>query len=156
MHRLLSILLSGVLTLTASSSFAFETAEPAEVTVEADVSALPPVPPPPAEGNPYRGNATAAALGRSIFNQTCARCHGIDAVSKNLPGPDLTRLDRACRRIADPTIKALCLADNDAFFLDSARNGKVRVGVTHMPSWKNVLSDQHLWAIRTFLESHAP
>ena len=106
--------------------------------------------------NPYRGNARAAEIGRTLFNQTCARCHGVDAVSRNMPGPDLTRLDKACRPIADPAVRAHCLADNDAYFLDSVQNGKVRVGVSHMPAWKTVLSPQLIWTLRTFVESRAP
>src|SRR6516225_11622262 len=31
--------------------------------------------------NPFRGNATAIKIGTSAFNQNCARCHGIEAIS---------------------------------------------------------------------------
>ena len=152
MRNLLRLLVLASLATALSTATAFERATPAEDRVDVDVSVLPPLPQGTYESNPYRGNAEVAAIGRTVFNQTCARCHGVDAVSKNLPGPDLTRLDRACARITDPTIKDMCIADNDAYFLDSALNGKVRVGVTHMPSWKDVLSLKHLWAVRTFLE----
>ncbi|MCK6374341.1 MAG: c-type cytochrome [Zoogloea sp.] len=154
MNPIIRVVLAGLLALTAQAAFAHGTAEPAVASFEADVTSLPPLP--PGEGNTYRGNAQVAAFGRALFNQTCARCHGVDAVSKNLPGPDLTRLDRACRPIADAEVRARCMADNDAFFLDSVQNGKVRVGVSHMPAWKGVLSPQLIWTLRTFLESKAP
>lgn len=152
MPPLIRLLALVALTTAAPAAIAFEPAKPAEDRLQVDTRGLPPLPPGPPDENPYRGNPEVAAIGRAVFNQTCARCHGVDAVSKQLHGPDLTRLDRACLRIADPAVKALCIADNDAYFLDSALNGKVRVGVTHMPAWKDVLSLPQLWAVRTFLE----
>lgn len=104
-------------------------------------------------GNPYRGNARAAEIGRTAFNQACARCHGIDAVNKGQVGPDLTKMDRACRRITDPAVQRLCVEDNDDFFLKSVQQGKVRVGVVHMPAWQDVLSPAAIWTLRTFLET---
>ena len=41
--------------------------------------------------NPYRGNATAIKIGASGYNQNCARCHGLEAISGGL-APDLRRL----------------------------------------------------------------
>lgn len=152
MRRLIHRLICVSCVLILPPAMAFETAEPAAAAITVDGSRLPPLPTPLPDGNPYRGNAAVAEVGREIFNQACARCHGVDAVSRNLPAPDLTKLDRACRRILDPAVKRLCLNDNDAYFLDSAQNGKVRVGVTHMPAWKDVLSVPQLWAIRSFLE----
>jgi mono/diheme cytochrome c family protein len=154
MNPFFRLVVAGALALLVQPALAFEVAEPAVATFDVDTTGLPP--PPAGEGNPYRGNARAAEIGRTLFNQTCARCHGVDAVSRNMPGPDLTRLDKACRPIADPAVRAHCLADNDAYFLDSVQNGKVRVGVSHMPAWKTVLSPQLIWTLRTFVESRAP
>ena len=95
----------------------------------------------------------AADIGRTAFNQACARCHGIDAVNKGQVGPDLTKMDRACRRILDPAVQRLCVEDNDDFFLKSVQQGKVRVGVVHMPAWQDVLSPAAIWTLRTFLET---
>lgn len=104
-------------------------------------------------GNPYRGDTRAAEIGRTAFNQACARCHGVDAVNKGQVGPDLTKMDRACQRIIDPAAQRLCVEDNDEFFLKSVQLGKVRVGVVHMPAWQSVLPPPAIWTIRTFLET---
>src|SRR4051794_2455968 len=42
--------------------------------------------------NPYSGNALALQIGASGFNQNCARCHGLEAISGGI-APDLRRLD---------------------------------------------------------------
>jgi cytochrome c5 len=126
--------------------------EVADPNVRVDTSELAPVTGNPAS-NPYRGDARAAEIGRAAFNQACARCHGVDAVNKGQVGPDLTKMDRACQRIIDPAVQRLCVEDNDDFFLRSVQQGKVRVGVVHMPAWQTVLPPAAIWTIRTFLET---
>lgn len=107
--------------------------------------------------NPYRGDAQVAAIGRSLFNESCARCHGPDGDATRYVGNDLRMLDIYChRRIEDPQARAHCVRDNDDFFKLSVLEGKRRAGVTHMPAWKDVLSQEAIWAIRTFLESRRP
>ena len=44
------------------------------------------------ESNPYRGNERAIEIGKSAFNQNCARCHGLGAVSGGI-APDLRFLE---------------------------------------------------------------
>lgn len=113
---------------------------------------LPPLPTPVME-NPYRQNPQAIALGQQLFNHNCARCHGVDAVNKGQVGPDLTKLERACLSLRDPTHQQLCLQDNDHFFYQSVLEGKRRVGVEHMPAWASILEPRAIWAIRSFVES---
>lgn len=117
-----------------------------------DQSGLPPL---VAEvrGNPYRANARAIEVGQSAFNQSCARCHGVDANPAGAPAPDLRQLNRFCRRIGEAVVQAACLADNDAYFSKTVANGKTIVGVMHMPPWKNVLSPELVWAIQAFVEA---
>jgi hypothetical protein len=64
-------------------------------------------------------------------------------------------MDRSCPRIADPAIRQMCILDQDDFFLKSVQDGKTRVGVVHMPAWKDVLPPAAIWTIRTFLESRS-
>lgn len=128
----------------------------ADIVVRApdiDVSALPSLPAPDADPNPYRGDAGVIDIGRSAFNQTCAQCHGVDADAHASPAPDLRRVGRGCRRVPEPELKLRCLADADHYFLTSVEDGKTKVGIEHMPAWKNVLSRQVIWAIRSFVES---
>jgi cytochrome c-550 PedF len=90
------------------------------------------------EENPYKGNATAQRIGSSAFNQNCARCHGLEAVSGGI-APDLRRL---------PTDAA-----TDEYFLNSVRKGKVRNGNVYMPPFEGVFTQEAIWAIRTYIVS---
>ena len=45
------------------------------------------------------------------------------------------------------------MADNDTYFSKTVQQGKVIVGVMHMPPWKDVLSQELVWAIQRFIES---
>ena len=150
--RFLRCLLGGLL-LSAGAALANEVADP---NVVVDTSSLPPITAATPAGNPYRGQARAIEIGRNAYNQACSRCHGVDAINKGQVGPDLLRMDRACSRIADPAIREMCVVDNDDFFLKSVQEGKTRVGVVHMPAWKEVLSPAAIWTIRSFLESRKP
>jgi mono/diheme cytochrome c family protein len=140
------------LLLGASVASANEVADPSVVV---DTSPLPPIANPAGDANPYRGNPRAADIGRQAFNRACARCHGPDGDNKGQVGPDLLKLDRACTRIADPATREMCIVDNDQYFLKSVQDGKTRVGVVHMPAWKDVLPPAAIWTIRTFLESRS-
>lgn len=88
--------------------------------------------------NPYRGDKHAAEIGASAYNQNCARCHGLGAVSGGI-APDLRLL---------PVGK-----EGDEFFQMRVRNGSVRNGVTYMPPFGTVFSEEAIWAIRSFLDT---
>ena len=88
--------------------------------------------------NPYRGNALALKIGASGFNQNCARCHGLQAVSGGL-APDLRYLDKA--------------EAGDAWFINRIRHGYVQNELTKMPAFEGILSQEAMWAIRTYLDS---
>lgn len=90
------------------------------------------------ESNPYRGNAKAVEIGASGFAQNCARCHGIGAVSGGI-APDLRHLALG--------------QDGDEWFSYRVQNGAVRDGRVYMPKFAGVISQEALWAIRTYLES---
>lgn len=105
--------------------------------------------------NTYRGNPVALTIGQQAYNQACARCHGADASTNAAPAPDLRQLNRFCTRISDAELNAACMRDNDAYFAKTVRNGKIIVGVTHMPPWQGVLKQELAWAIQVFFESRA-
>jgi len=128
--------------------------EPATPTV--DASALPALGKNWLETNPYRGNAEIAELGHQIYSQTCQRCHGPDADGSRSPAADLRRLDAYCLRIEDADLRAWCTRDVDAYFLKSIRHGKKFVGTVHMPPWEGVLSQEQMWAIKTYIETRKP
>ena len=89
--------------------------------------------------NPYRDNADAIRIGDSAFNQNCARCHGLGAVSGGI-APDLRLLD-----INDD--------DTDEFFIGKVRNGVTRNGAVYMPPFEGMLTQEAMWAIRAWLET---
>lgn len=94
--------------------------------------------------NPYRGddpqNAMAIEIGSSAYNQNCARCHGLEAQSGGI-APDLRLLD------AD--------ISGDEWYKERVINGAVRNGAVYMPKMAEHLSQEALWAIRTYIESRA-
>ena len=75
------------------------------------------------EQNPYRGNKLALTVGTSAYNQNCARCHGIEAISGGI-APDLRQLDRDCFGIKNETKKQACYKETDNYFLATIRHGK--------------------------------
>ncbi len=88
--------------------------------------------------NPYRGNARAIQIGKSAYNQQCARCHGIGAVSGGL-APDLRTLDKG--------------DEGDREFLPPLQKGVFRDGRTMMPKFAGIMSQEAMWAIRSWLET---
>jgi cytochrome c-550 PedF len=88
--------------------------------------------------NPYRGNARAIEIGKSAYNQQCARCHGIGAVSGGL-APDLRTLDKG--------------DEGDKEFIPPLRKGVFRDGRTMMPKYDGILSQEAMWAIRSWLDT---
>lgn len=87
--------------------------------------------------NPYRGNKTAIEIGKSGYNSNCARCHGLGAISGGI-APDLRNLP------ADDD-------DTDEYFLDKVQTGAVRNGNVYMPPFKDILTPEAIWAIRTWI-----
>ena len=88
--------------------------------------------------NPYRGNELAKKIGASGFNQNCARCHGLQAVSGGM-APDLRYLDKA--------------EAGDEWFLGRIRRGYTQNDMTKMPAFEGILNQEAMWAIRTYLDS---
>jgi len=102
--------------------------------------------------NPYSGDKEAVRIGASAFNQNCARCHGLEAVSGGI-APDLRKLDADCMSLAVPAKKSACLKEIDEYFTSSVRHGKVRNGAVYMPPFEGVLSQEAVWAIKSYLET---
>jgi cytochrome c-550 PedF len=91
--------------------------------------------------NPYRDSKDhdkAVSIGASAYNQNCAACHGLEAKSGGI-APDLRMLDEG--------------AAGDEWFVERVRNGAVRDGRVYMPKMADFLSQEALWAVRTYLDS---
>ncbi len=88
--------------------------------------------------NPYRGNTLAIKIGESAYAMQCARCHGIGGVSGGL-ATDLRTLDKG--------------DEGDKAFMPPIRHGVFRNDRTLMPKYEGILSQECMWAIRTWLET---
>ncbi len=102
--------------------------------------------------NPYRGHAEAIKIGTSAYNQNCARCHGLEAISGGI-APDLRKLDGECASLKDAKRKQACVNEIDDFFLTTARRGRVRNGAVYMPPFEGTLSQEAMWSIKAYLET---
>ena len=110
-----------------------------DVTPQAvDVSTLKPLGAEWRKENPFRGDKEAIRIGTSAYNQNCARCHGLEAISGGI-APDLRMLPID--------------AETDEYFVNTVRHGRVRNGAVYMPPFENVLQQEAMWAIRAYLET---
>jgi len=122
------------LILSASVAFGHGDVQPQPV----DTTGLEPLGTEWKEANPYRGNARAIEIGASGYGQNCARCHGLEVISGGL-APDLRYLEKG--------------QEGDTWFLQRVRHGAIINGMTKMPVFEGILSQEALWAIRSYLES---
>ncbi|KGM48138.1 cytochrome c-550 PedF [Pseudooceanicola atlanticus] len=95
--------------------------------------------------NPYRADKvgedvwkTSIEIGASGYNQNCARCHGLDAVSGGL-APDLRFLEAE--------------EYGDEWYVERFRYGYTQNGITKMPEFGELLGQEAAWAIRTYIET---
>jgi cytochrome c-550 PedF len=102
--------------------------------------------------NPYRKNEKAIRIGGSAFNQNCARCHGLEAVSGGI-APDLRKLDNECASLKDEKKKSACVSEMDTFYATTVRRGRTRNGAVYMPPFEGTLNQEAVWAIKSYLET---
>jgi cytochrome c-550 PedF len=93
--------------------------------------------------NPYRVKGgdqyeMAKKIGASGYNQNCARCHGLEAISGGI-APDLRFLDDA--------------AAGDEWFMERIRKGYTQNGAVKMPPFEGIFSQEAMWAIRSYIEA---
>jgi cytochrome c-550 PedF len=103
-----------------------------------DTTGLDPLGPDWRTENPYRGKELAVTIGASGYNQNCARCHGLEVISGGI-APDLRALEK------DKT--------GDTWFINRIRHGATINGTYKMPPFEGILSQEAMWAIRTYIES---
>ena len=101
--------------------------------------------------NPYRGSQAAIKVGASAYNQNCARCHGLEAVSGGI-APDLRKFDEECTGYADADKKKVCYQEMDDYYAGTVRRGRTRDGRVYMPPFEGTLTQEAIWSIRTYLE----
>lgn len=93
--------------------------------------------------NPYRlaggeQYAKAQEVGASGYNSNCARCHGLEVISGGI-APDLRMLEDG--------------EFGDEWFMERVRNGYSQNGAYKMPPYEAILSQEAMWAIRSYTET---
>ena len=132
------VLLAAAMTSLSSMALAHGDVAPQQV----DTSALPLADGEALAENPYRDTAdydVAIKIGDKAYNQNCARCHGLGAVSGGIA----------------PDLRYLIPGEDDEYFIEKVRLGAVRNGVTYMPPFGEIFSDEAIWAIRSWLDTVA-
>jgi cytochrome c-550 PedF len=111
------------------------------------------------DSNPYSkgaaqgaANAEALRIGSSAYNQNCARCHGLEAISGGI-SPDLRKLDSDCLSLGDETKKLACFQEINDYFVSTVRRGRTRDGRVYMPPFEGILTQEAMWSIKTYLET---
>lgn len=92
--------------------------------------------------NPYRvlggeQYELAQKIGASGYNQNCARCHGLEAISGGI-APDLRLLEDG--------------EFGDEWYMERVRKGYSQNGTYKMPPFESLLSQEAMWAIRSYIE----
>lgn len=127
-----------------------------DVTPQAvDTSTLPQLGPKWRDTNPYsagEAHKEALRIGTSAYNQNCARCHGLEAISGGI-SPDLRKIDSDCTGLADPAKKQMCFDEINEYFVGTVRRGRTRDGRVYMPPFEGTLTQEAIWAIKTYLET---
>lgn len=131
--------LTAALTLAVSQVLAHGDVAPQPV----DTAGLPEVGEEWLTENPYRDVdqeiwQLAVDVGASGYNQNCARCHGLGAVSGGL-APDLRYLEAE--------------EYGDEWYVERYRHGYTQNGITKMPAFGELLGQKAAWAIRTYVET---
>lgn len=153
MKKMLKPMFSLAATLSVSLLFAVQVQAHGDVTPQAvDTSALPKLSEEWSSTNPFRDNAEAIRVGTSAYNQNCARCHGIEAISGGI-APDLRMLDRDCMSQKNEAKKSACFAEMDNYYATSVRRGKVRNGAVYMPPFEGILQQEAVWSIKSYLDT---
>lgn len=95
------------------------------------------------EENPYRLEGgeqyeLAIEIGASGYSQNCARCHGLQVISGGI-APDI-------RLLEDGVL-------GDEWYLERVRKGYSQNGAYKMPAFDALLSQEAMWAIRSYTET---
>ena len=124
-----------------------------DVTPQAvDTSALPKLGEAWRAENPFRQNASAVKVGSSAYNQNCARCHGLEAISGGI-APDLRKMDNECATLKDAAKKSACVKEIDDYYVSTVRRGRTRNGAVYMPPFEGVMNQEAVWSIKAYLET---
>jgi cytochrome c-550 PedF len=151
LRHILQTLVLGLSVLSGAAALAHGDVVPQSV----DTSTLPQLGPKWREANPFSTSPAqpeALRIGTSAYNQNCARCHGLEAISGGI-SPDLRMLDRDCADLKDAAKKQACYQEMDEYYVATVRRGRTRDGRVYMPPFEGILTQEAIWSIKTYLET---
>ncbi len=102
-------------------------------------------------------DANAVALGRQVYDAQCASCHG-----ENLEGEENWRVPDPSGLLKAPPHDETghTWHHNDAYLVNAIKSGGARlpsdVGVSPMPAYASVLSDEEITAVLAYIKSQWP
>jgi len=121
----------------ALAGCASKAAEPTDVPVPSEYAGM---------TNPFNGQADAAAAGKTIYTENCASCHGDSGKGD---GPAGEALDP---KPADLTEVAANDPDDRINWI--IHEGGAPAGFSaSMTAWKDVLSDDEIWQVITYMRT---
>jgi len=124
--------------------FVYDTRGHGDVTPQAvDTEGLTPLGDEFLAENPYRKVGgemydLAIEIGSSGYSQNCARCHGLQVISGGI-APDLRKLEDG--------------EFGDEWYMERVRNGYSQNGAYKMPPYEELLNQEAMWAIRSYIET---
>ena len=94
-----------------------------------------------ANKNPFAGNEDAVKLGKKLYKQNCAICHGNKGLGDGIAGMSLK---------PKPTNLTTAKFNKQT---DGAIFWKLTEGKSPMPSYKNTLSEKQRWQLVTYMRT---
>ncbi len=98
--------------------------------------------------NPVAGDAAAIEAGQAIYSANCASCHGENGGGD---GPAAAALDPKPTAFSDADIMAT-MTDSYLYWRIS-EGGIAPPFNSQMPPWKDVLSEEQIWQVITYLRT---
>ena len=94
--------------------------------------------------NPFEGNADAAAAGKTIYETNCASCHGNTGMGD---GPAGASLKPPAAKLSE----LVATEKPDMVFWRVAEGGMMAPFNSSMPAWKDILSQDEMWQVVTYV-----
>jgi len=90
--------------------------------------------------NPVTADHSSVSVGKGIYSELCARCHGAQLEGDGADGRSLST--------APTNLKEMSGRHSDGDFAWKIKNGK-----GDMPAWEDELDDKEIWSLVNYIQS---